>query len=110
MHERVVLLTVVTARSRASPRPNRSGVLWPGGFMEKPNITAILREAESHGVPYDPEATTYFLSREEPLRARSPICRRCAGVHSCNSGATRRSSATITVCRTTGWSRNHLEI
>ncbi len=40
------------------------------GFMEKPNITAILREAESHGVPYDPERTTYFLSREELLPGR----------------------------------------
>ena len=42
------------------------------GFMEKPDITAILREAESHGVPYDPELTTYFLSREE-LLARPPL-------------------------------------
>jgi len=48
--------------------------------MEKPNITAILREAESHNVPYDPENTTFFLSREELLPGRrsdlTPLRRR----------------------------------
>jgi KUP system potassium uptake protein len=38
--------------------------------MEKPDITAILREAEGYGVPYDPEHTTFFLSREELLPGR----------------------------------------
>jgi KUP system potassium uptake protein len=80
MHERVVLLTVVT---REQPRVAISGrltvtpvcegivrVVAQVGFMEKPDITAILREAESYGVPYDPELTTYFLSREELLAGR----------------------------------------
>jgi KUP system potassium uptake protein len=80
MHERVVLLTVVT---REQPRVAISGrltvtpvcegivrVVAQVGFMEKPDITAILREAESYGVPYDPELTTYFLSREELLPGR----------------------------------------
>jgi KUP system potassium uptake protein len=48
--------------------------------MEKPNITEILREAESHGVPYEPERTTFFLSREELLPGQrsdlSPLRRR----------------------------------
>src|SRR6202789_3923520 len=80
MHERVVLLTVVTrevprvsAAKRLTVTPVCEGivrVVAQVGFMEKPNITAILREAESHGVPYDPEATTYFLSREELLPGR----------------------------------------
>jgi KUP system potassium uptake protein len=77
MHERVVLLTVVT---REQPRiaPSKRLTVTPVcegivrlvaqvGFMEKPIITEILREAENHGVPYDPESTTFFLSREELL-------------------------------------------
>jgi KUP system potassium uptake protein len=80
MHERVVLLTVVT---REQPRiaPAKRLTLTPVcegivrlvaqvGFMEKPNITEILRDAENYGVPYEPELTTYFLSREELLAGR----------------------------------------
>jgi KUP system potassium uptake protein len=90
MHERVVLLTVVTREvprvstaKRLTVTPVCEGivrVVAQVGFMEKPNITAILREAESHGVPYEPEATTYFLSREELLAGRrsdlSPLRRK----------------------------------
>jgi KUP system potassium uptake protein len=80
MHEHVVLLTVVTreqpritAAKRLTVTPVCEGivrVVAQVGFMEKPNITEILREAEAYGVPYDPENTTYFLSREELLRGR----------------------------------------
>jgi len=80
MHERVVLLTVVTrevpriaAAKRITVTPVCEGivrVVAQVGFMEKPDITAILREAENHGVSYDPELTTYFLSREELLPGR----------------------------------------
>src|SRR6202041_1088112 len=80
MHERVVLLTVVTrevprvpAAKRLPITPVCEGivrVIAQVGFMEKPNITVILREAESHGVSYDPESTTFFLSREELLPGR----------------------------------------
>jgi KUP system potassium uptake protein len=91
MHERVVLLTVVT---REQPRiaPSKRLTVTPVcegivrvvaqvGFMEKPNITEILREAETHGVPYEPEQTTFFLSREELLpgqRSDLPPLRRRA--------------------------------
>src|SRR5580698_9380816 len=80
IHQHVVLLTVVTreqprvaSSKRMTVTPVCGGivrVVAQVGFMEKPSITAILREAESHGVPYDPEATTYFLSREELLPGR----------------------------------------
>jgi len=80
MHERVVLLTVVTREvprvtvaKRLTVTPVCEGivrVVAQVGFMEKPNITVILREAESHGVSYDPENTTFFLSREELLPGR----------------------------------------
>jgi len=80
MHERVVLLTVVTREQpriaplkRLTVTPVCEGivrVVAQIGFMEKPDITEILREAESHGVPYEPEQTTFFLSREELLPGR----------------------------------------
>jgi len=80
MHERVVLLTVVTrdepriaTSARLTVTPVCEGIVRivaQVGFMEKPDITAILRAAESRGVPCDPERTTYFLSREELLAGR----------------------------------------
>ena len=80
MHERVVLLTIVTrdepriaAAKRLTVTPVCEGIIRivaQVGFMESPEVTAILREAEGHGVPYEPESTTYFLSREELLPGR----------------------------------------
>jgi KUP system potassium uptake protein len=80
MHERVVLLTIVTrdepriaTSARLTVTPVCEGIVRivaQVGFMEKPDITAILREAESYGVPCEPEHTTYFLSREELLPGR----------------------------------------
>jgi KUP system potassium uptake protein len=91
IHERVVLLTVVTreqpriaAAKRLTVTPVCDGivrVVAQVGFMEKPNILAILREAEQYGVPCDPERTTFFLSREELLagqRSDLPPLRRKA--------------------------------
>jgi KUP system potassium uptake protein len=80
IHEHVVLLTVVTreqprisSSKRLTVTPVCEGivrVVAQVGFMEKPNITEILREAEAHGIPYELESTTYFLSREELLPGR----------------------------------------
>src|SRR6202795_194212 len=91
IHERVVLLTVVTRelpRIASSKRftvtrvcEGLGGGGGQGGFMEEPNMTEILREAEAHGVPYEPERTTFFLSREELLpgqRSDLPPLRRRA--------------------------------
>ena len=80
MHERVVLLTIVTREEPRIPTAKRLNVTEVGagilrfvahfGFMESPNIAEILRLAESHGVPYEPEKTTFFLSREELIPGR----------------------------------------
>jgi KUP system potassium uptake protein len=91
MHERVVLLTVVTREQpriadakRLSVTPVSEGIVRlvaHVGFMEKPSILEILRAADSHGVPYEPEDTTFFLSREELLpgqRSDLPPLRRRA--------------------------------
>jgi KUP system potassium uptake protein len=77
IHEQVVLLTVVTREQPRIPEGKRLTVspvcegivrlVAAFGFMEKPNIPEILRAAEAHGVIYEPERTTYFLSREELL-------------------------------------------
>src|SRR5260370_12207377 len=80
IHERVVLLTVVTREQPRIPEAKRLTVtpvcegiiriVSQVGFMEKPNILEILRNAEAYGVPYEPEVTTFFLSREELIRGR----------------------------------------
>ncbi len=91
IHERVVLLTVVTREQpriaeakRLTVTPVCEGIVRivaQVGFMEKPNIQEILRDAEAYGVPYEPERTTFFLSREELLpgqRSDLPPLRRKA--------------------------------
>ena len=91
IHERVVLLTVVTREQPRIPEAKRLSmtpvcegimrVVAQFGFMEKPNILEILRAAEAYGVPYEPEKTTFFLSREELLpgqRSDIPPLRRKA--------------------------------
>jgi KUP system potassium uptake protein len=91
IHERVVLLTVVTREQPRIPQAKRLSmtpvcegiirVVAQFGFMEKPNILEILRDAEAYGVPYEPEKTTFFLSREELLpgqRSDLPPLRRKA--------------------------------
>src|SRR5450631_3902478 len=80
IHERVVLLTVVTREQpriadakRLTVTPVCEGIIRivaQVGFMEKPNILEVLRNAEAYGVPYEPEMTTFFLSREELIRGQ----------------------------------------
>jgi KUP system potassium uptake protein len=91
IHEQVVLLTVVTREQpriaeakRLTVTPICEGVVRvvaQFGFMEKPNIVEILRDAEEFGCKFEPERTTYFLSREELLpgqRSDLPPLRRRA--------------------------------
>jgi KUP system potassium uptake protein len=91
IHEQVVLLTVVTREQPRIPEAKRLTVtpvcegivrvVAQFGFMEKPNIVEILRDAEDFGIKFEPERTTYFLSREELLpgqRSDLPPLRRRA--------------------------------
>ena len=93
LHEKVVLLSVVTREQPRVPAGKRLHLSQLGegivrlvadvGFLEKPNIVQILREAASLGIAYEPEDTTFFVSREElipgqrsdltPLRRRAFI-------------------------------------
>jgi len=91
IHQQVVLLTVVTREQprileaqRLTVTPVCEGivrVVAQFGFMEKPDIVEILRDAEEFGIKFEPERTTYFLSREELLpgqRSDLPPLRRRA--------------------------------
>jgi KUP system potassium uptake protein len=42
------------------------------GFMEHPNVPALLRLAEPHGLTLTPTETTYYLSRETVVPSRKP--------------------------------------
>ena len=75
LHEQVLILTVVTATSPTVPADRRLVVTRLGdgffrviasyGFMEVPNVPALVVEAEQHeGLSIDHESTTYFLGRE----------------------------------------------
>ena len=91
LHEKVVLLSVVTREQPRVPAGKRLHLSQLGegivrlvadvGFLEKPNILQILREAASLGIAYDPEDTTFFVSREELIpgqRSDLPPLRRKA--------------------------------
>jgi KUP system potassium uptake protein len=81
LHERVILLTVMIEEV---PRVSWSEkleihelarnffrIVAHYGFMETPNVPAILRHAEEHGVGYEPMETTFFLGRETLVLRRS---------------------------------------
>ncbi|MDB4944231.1 MAG: Kup system potassium uptake protein [Labilithrix sp.] len=79
VHEKVVILTIVTARVPYTHRTKRTVVEELGGgfyrvvgtygFMETPDVPALLREAQEHGLDrsVDLDDVTYFLGRETIL-------------------------------------------
>jgi len=86
LHERVLLLTVqvldepychlderVTVESI---RHNFYRVLVRYGYMDNPNLPVDLRACERYGITLDPVGTSYFLSRETLVVARSRGIRR----------------------------------
>ena len=74
LHERVILLTVVTEEvprvapeDRVHVEPFSQGftrVILHYGFMEEPDVPAALAAAAERGVEYKPMDTTFFLGRE----------------------------------------------
>jgi KUP system potassium uptake protein len=83
LHERIILLTIITEetpRVLSSQRVQIDDVM-PGiirivartGFMETPDVTEILREANRRGVRYDPAETTFFVGTESVFYGRSPL-------------------------------------
>jgi KUP system potassium uptake protein len=82
LHERVVLLTVLTVEQPRVPLAERldAEALEAGfwrlviryGFMEGPDIPAALVHAKEKGLDIDPMTTTFFLGRETLLATERP--------------------------------------
>jgi KUP system potassium uptake protein len=81
LHERVILVTVVTEEVPRIPwpekveihelAPNFFRILAHYGFMETPNVPAILHYVERDGLEYQPMETTFFLGRETLVLSHS---------------------------------------
>jgi len=82
LHERVILLTVVTndiphvsPEDRTKVDPLGQGFYRLSlryGFMEEPDVPDALREASERGFPIDLADTTFFLGVETLLATRRP--------------------------------------
>jgi KUP system potassium uptake protein len=82
LHEQVLLLHVTTEEIPHVPWSERLEVQDLGGgfyrlvarygFMENPNVPAVLARAATHGLECDPMQTTYFLSAETLLATKRP--------------------------------------
>jgi KUP system potassium uptake protein len=79
LHEHTVLMSVVTERIPRVPRGGRLRVtrlapqLWRVeahvGFMERPLVPKLLREAERLGLGFRTDNATYFLGRDDVVVA-----------------------------------------
>ena len=82
IHEKVILLTVVTrdvARCDVAGEltiepvgPDFYRVIARYGFMDEPNIPAIIRLCQEKGVPVDPASAIYILGRETLVATDDP--------------------------------------
>jgi KUP system potassium uptake protein len=82
LHRRVVLLTLVAKDSphvdspaRLTVEPLQEGmfrVVGAYGFMETPDIPALLRRCRDHGLDLNPDEVSYFLSKETIIPTRRP--------------------------------------
>ncbi|MCU0698839.1 MAG: potassium transporter Kup [Myxococcaceae bacterium] len=77
LHRQVALLSILPMEVPYVPKDEqievndlRNGfyrVVWRTGFMETPNVPAILLRAREHGLVAEPSTTSYFLGRETLL-------------------------------------------
>ncbi|MCB0162865.1 MAG: potassium transporter Kup [Anaerolineae bacterium] len=82
LHERVILLTVVTEDTpRVSPQDRLeikefdqgfSRVIVHFGFMESPDVPEALQAGEQSGLKVDPDQTTYYVGRLTLIPADTP--------------------------------------
>jgi KUP system potassium uptake protein len=82
LHDRVILLTVVTndvphvaSKDRAQVEPLGQGfyrLTLRYGFMEEPDVPESLQELSAKGFPIDLSETTFFLGVETLLATRRP--------------------------------------
>ncbi len=77
LHRQVALLSIVAMEVPYVPKEEQIEVkdlgngffrvVWRTGFMETPNVPAILLRARDHGLVAEPSTTSYFLGRETLL-------------------------------------------
>jgi KUP system potassium uptake protein len=77
LHERVILLTIVTEGVPEVSKRDRVNVKELGhgffeliahyGFMQTPNVPNVLRRAGDQGLAVEPDTVSYFLGRETIL-------------------------------------------
>ena len=82
LHERVVLINVVTEAIPQVPKEERLEIEGLGhgfhsvtahyGFMEHPNVLEILGRCKGHGLDLHPHRSTFFLGREALLATPRP--------------------------------------
>jgi KUP system potassium uptake protein len=82
VHERVVLLTVSTREIPRVADAERIEIEDLGdnfwqltvrfGFMEEPNLPAVLAECAEHGLAFEPMDTSFFISRETLIATEQP--------------------------------------
>jgi KUP system potassium uptake protein len=76
-HEQVVLLSILSLRVPEVPSDERLSVAYLGsgffrvvaryGFMEQPNVPALLNACKNKGLTTEPGSTSYYLGRETLL-------------------------------------------
>jgi KUP system potassium uptake protein len=82
LHERVVFLTVVTRDIPRVPASEQLAVTGLGcnfwqiegifGFMEDPDVPALLEACEKRGMTFDMMETSFFVSRETLIPTVAP--------------------------------------
>ena len=80
LHEEVVLLTVSTEPIPRVPSAERVrverdsagliGIVARYGYLERPNVPQLLHDAAVPGIPFEPQVTTYFLTRMRVIVTR----------------------------------------
>jgi KUP system potassium uptake protein len=82
LHKTTLIVAVETATEPRVPVEERAHVtrVGPGvfqvqiefGFMEDPDVPAVLSALKHHGLEYDPEDVTYFLGHESIVAGKAP--------------------------------------
>jgi KUP system potassium uptake protein len=74
LHQTVVLLSIITEEVPAVPEQDQLTLnevgdgLWRAvghyGYMQSPDVAALMERIKERGVPLNPQATTFFFNRE----------------------------------------------
>lgn len=82
LHKTTLIVAVTTAVQPRVPLDERAHIakVGPGvfqveiefGFMDDPDVPAVLSSLNHHGIEYDPEDVTYFLGHESIIAGKAP--------------------------------------